>query len=312
MKPSAFEYSRPESIGEAVALLAELGSDSKVLAGGQSLIPLLSMRLAAPAHLIDINRIAELSYVRTASDGPTPDGPASNGPVSNGPALGAQGVRVGALARHSEVERDADAGAVQPLLSQALRQVAHPTIRNRGTTLGSIVHADPAGEMPAVLCVLGGSVSVASLSGRRVIRAEDFFLGPLESAIQPDELAVEAFFPGLSELSGTAFEEVSRRQGDYAVCGVAVLVCLDEDLRISAARAGYLSLAGTPLVVDLTEALLGRTFDGDLAGAGELARTMVDPAADIHASADYRRQLAAVLTDRAVRSAARIAAGASA
>lgn len=302
MKPSAFEYSRPESVSEAVALLAELGSDSKVLAGGQSLIPLLSMRLAAPAHLIDINRIAELSYVRTASDGS----------ASGGPARGARGVRVGALARHSEVERDADARGTQPLLSQALRQVAHPTIRNRGTTLGSIVHADPAGEMPAVLCVLGGSVSVASLSGRRVIRAEDFFLGPLESAIQPDELAIEAFFPALGELSGTAFEEVSRRQGDYAVCGVAVLVCLDDDLRVSAARAGYLSLAGTPLVVDLTEALLGRTFDGDLAGAGELARTMVDPAADIHASADYRRQLAAVLTDRAVRSAARIAAGASA
>lgn len=290
MKPSAFEYSRPESIGEAVSLLSELGSDAKVLAGGQSLIPLLSMRLAAPAHLIDINRIAELSYV-----------------IADVP-----GVSVGALARHSQLDRDAGARDCQPLLSQALRLVAHPTIRNRGTTLGSIVHADPAGEMPAVLCMLGGSVTVASLSGRRVITAEDFFLGPMESAIQPDELAIEAFFPALSELSGTAFEEVSRRQGDYALCGVAMLVSLDADLRISSARAGFLSLAGTPLVVDLTEVLAGLAFDSDLSAAGELARTVVDPATDIHATADYRRQLAAVLTDRAVRSAARTAAGVTA
>lgn len=308
MKPSAFEYSRPESVGEAVSLLAQLGSDAKVLAGGQSLLPLLSMRLAAPAHLIDINRIAELSYVSSSGAGCA----GSGGAGSDGTGLRGAGVSVGALARHSRVERDAAARSCQPLLSQALRLVAHPTIRNRGTTLGSIVHADPAGEMPAVLCVLGGSVTVASSSGRRVIGAEDFFLGPLESATQPDELAIEAFFPALSELSGTAFEEVSRRHGDYALCGVAVLVCLDEDLRITSARAGYLSLAGTPLVVELTEALLGRTFDGDLSAAGELARTAVDPAADIHASADYRRQLAAVLTDRAVRSAVRTAAGVNA
>lgn len=290
MKPPAFEYSRPESVAEAVTLLAEFGPDGKVLAGGQSLIPLLSMRLAAPAHLVDINRIAELDYVRC-------DG---------------RGVRAGALARHAGVERDAEARSTQPLLSYALRVVAHPTIRNRGTTLGSIVHADPAGEMPTVLCLLGGSVTVASVSGRRIIRAEDFFLGPLESALRPDELAIEVFFPALSRLSGTAFEEISRRHGDYAMCGVGALVCLDEDLRITSARAGYLSIAGTPLVLDLTEAVRGRAFDGDLSGAVELARTAVDPAADIHASADYRRQLAAVLTHRTLCSAARTAAGVSA
>jgi carbon-monoxide dehydrogenase medium subunit len=282
VKPSAFDYSRPDSLGEAVEILAELGSDGKVLAGGQSLLPILSMRLAAPAHLVDINRIAELSYVRAD------------------PA----GVRVGALARHRELERDGDARRVQPLLSEALRYVAHPTIRNRGTSVGSIVHADPSGEMPAILCLLGGSVTVASRSGRRTVAGGDFFLGPLESAVQPGELAIEAFFPALARQSGTAFTEVSRRHGDYAVCGVGVVVTVDDDLRIVSARAGYLSVAPTPLVVDLTEAIAGRSFDSDLSDVARCARAAVDPEPDIHASADYRRHLVGVLTARAVRSAA--------
>jgi carbon-monoxide dehydrogenase medium subunit len=287
VKPPAFDYSRPETLEEAVGLLAELSSGGKVLAGGQSLLPILSMRLAAPEHLVDINRIAELDTISAGPDG----------------------VRLGALARHAAVERDPAVRSTQPLIPAALRQVAHPTIRNRGTTLGSIVHADPSGEMPAVLALLGGSVTAVSARGRRTISVAEFFLGPLESALGPDEIAVEAYFPALAVRSGTAFAEVSRRHGDYAVCGVAALVSVDQERRITSARAGYLSIASTPLVLDLTEAVLGRRCADDLSAAGRLARQLVEPDADIHASADYRRDLAGVLSDRVITEAARAAAG---
>ncbi|MDQ1738546.1 MAG: aerobic carbon-monoxide dehydrogenase medium subunit [Pseudonocardiales bacterium] len=286
MKPPAFDYSRPESLDETLGLLAEYGPDAKVLAGGQSLLPLLSMRLIAPARLVDVNRLAELAYIRSGPDA----------------------VRVGALARHTAVLRDADAKEHQPLLAEALAVVAHPTIRNRGTSVGSLVHADPAAELPAVLCLLGGSVTVASAAGQRIVPAAEFFTGPLESAVQPGELAIEAAFPAPPARAGSAFVEVSRRHGDYAVCGVAVVVELDADLRISAARAGYLSISPTPLVLDLTDPISGRPFDADLSAAAALARATVDPEPDIHASADYRRQLAGVLTGRALATAARRAA----
>ena len=159
MKPAPFVYHAPETLGEALAVLAEVGHDGKVLAGGQSLVPLLSMRLASPAHVVDINRLPDLAYVTVGDDA----------------------VRVGALARHAQVERDAEAAVAQPLLREALRLVAHPVVRNRGTTVGSIVHADPAAEMPAVLALLGGEIEVASSAGRRMIAAVDLFVGPLES-----------------------------------------------------------------------------------------------------------------------------------
>lgn len=287
MKPPAFDYSRPESLDEALGLLAECGPDAKVLAGGQSLLPLLSMRLIAPARLVDVNRLTELAYIRSGPDE----------------------VRVGALARHAAVLRDAGARDRQPLLAEALAVIAHPTIRNRGTSIGSLVHADPSAELPAVLCLLGGSVTLASATGRRTVPADEFFTGPLESAVRPGELAIEASFPALPARAGTAFAEVSRRHGDYAICGVAVLIQLDEDLRISTARAGYLSVSATPLVLDLTEAISGRPHDGDLSAAATLAHATVDPEPDIHASAAYRRQLAGVLTGRALGIAARRAAG---
>ncbi|HEY7046551.1 MAG TPA: FAD binding domain-containing protein [Jatrophihabitantaceae bacterium] len=281
MKPPPFDYSRPSSVDEALSVLASLGADGKVLAGGQSLVPLLSMRLAAPHHLVDINRLASLAYVRGDADA----------------------VRVGAIARHADVEADADAARVQPLLRRALRLVAHPTIRNRGTTVGSLAHADPAAEMPAVLAVLGGTVRLASTAGIREVAAADFFAGPLECALRPGELAVEAAFPAAPARSGSAVEEVSRRHGDYAVCGVCVVVTLDDDRHISSVRAGYVSVAPTPLVLDLTEAVRGRAYDAPL----DAVRGAVDvePEADIHATADYRRHLAGVLTVRAVQAAAR-------
>lgn len=279
MKPSPFGYSRPASVDEALSTLAAHGSDAKVLAGGQSLLPILSMRLAAPHHLVDINRLTELDYVR----------------------LDASTVRVGALARHARVLADTAARVAQPLLAQALRLVAHATIRNRGTTVGSIVHADPSGEMTAVLALLGGSVRVASKSAHRDVPADEFFLGPLESAVAPGELALEASFPVLGPRSGTAFVEVSRRQGDYAVCGVGALVELDGEGVVSSARTAYLSVSATPLVLDVSEA------GEDFAAAAALAHEQVDPEADIHATADYRRHLAGVLTERALRAAHAVA-----
>jgi carbon-monoxide dehydrogenase medium subunit len=286
VKPPPFGYSRPESLGDALRTLEGLGSDGKVLAGGQSLVPLLSMRLAAPHHLVDINRLTELAYVR----------------VSDGQ------VRVGALARHAAVLADESAAAAQPLLRQALRLVAHATIRNRGTTVGSIVHADPSGEMTAVLALLSGTVRVARAGGERTVPAEEFFLGPLESAVAPGELAVEARFPVLTPRTGTAFVEVARRHGDYAVCGVGAVVSLDADGGISSARTAYLSVAPTPLVLDLTAAVGAEL---DFAAAAAAARDGVDPEPDIHATADYRRHLAGVLTERAMRAAHRKAQAAA-
>jgi carbon-monoxide dehydrogenase medium subunit len=286
MKPSAFTYHRPASVDEALDVLAETGTDGKVLAGGQSLVPMLNMRLAAPGHLVDINRLAELAFVRREPGA----------------------VRVGALARHADTERDAAAFAAVPLLRQATAQVAHPAIRNRGTTVGSLAHADPAAELPAVLAVLGGSVTLASAAGRRTVPAAEFFVGPLESALRPGELAVEAVFPEPPPGTGSAWLEVSRRQGDYALCGVGVLVTVDGDRRVAAARAGYISVGPVPVVVELTPAVAGAPADGvDWAGAAELARSAVTPEDDIHAPAAYRRHLVGVLTARAGAAAARAA-----
>lgn len=283
MKPSPFEYNAPESLEEALSALARVGGDGKVLAGGQSLLPILNMRLAAPAHIVDINRVAELAYVRVEPDA----------------------VHVGALARHADVERDEAAHGALPLLRQALQLVAHPVIRNRGTTVGSLAHADPSGEMTAVLALTGGSVTAARQGATREIAAADFFAGPLESSLEPGELAVSAQFPRFPGRTGTAFVEVARRHGDYAVCGLAAAVTLDASGAVESARAAYISMAPTPLVLDLTEAVTGRTpAEADWSAAGEVAEGQVEPEADIHASADYRRHLARVLTARALAEAA--------
>jgi carbon-monoxide dehydrogenase medium subunit len=270
-------------MAEALSVLAEAGADGKVLAGGQSLVPILNMRLAAPAHIIDINRIPDLAFVR----------------VEDG------GVRIGALARHADVERDDPAFDVLPLLRQALRLVAHPVIRNRGTTVGSLAHADPSGEMTAVLALTGGTVEVARQGATRTVAAEQFFVAPLESAVEPGEMAVSAHFPAPSPRTGTAFVEVARRHGDYAVCGLAAMVTLQQDGTIAQARAAYISVGPTPVVLDLTEALHGvAVAEADWAAAGRLAQGQVDPEPDIHATADYRRHLVGVLTGRALREAA--------
>ena len=288
MKPAPFRYADPGSLDEALAVLSSEGEGAKVLAGGQSLIPLLSMRLAAPTTLVDINRVPGLDTVEATGDG----------------------VRVGALVRHNQLLKDDAAARVQPLLARATANVAHPAVRNRGTTVGSIAHADPAGEMTSVLALTDGSVTVATPAGTSDVRWHDFFVGPLETSISGAAVVTSAFFPALPVRSGTAFAEIARRKGDYAVCGAGVVVTLDEDRRLAAVRASYVSVGLVPQVHDLTEAVHGLPVDAaDWSAAGALARGKVDPDSDLHASADYRRLLVGVLTERTLRAAADEAAG---
>jgi carbon-monoxide dehydrogenase medium subunit len=274
MKPPVVRYHRPSTVDEAVALLADAGTDGKVLAGGQSLVPLLNMRLASPGVLVDVNRLASLAYVRADPDC----------------------VRIGALARHA----DTLGQPAIPLLAEATACVAHAAIRNRGTTVGSIVHADPAAEMPAVLSLLSGSVVLTALGKSRTVPAAEFFLGALASAVEPGELATEAVFPLPPARTGTAWLELSRRHGDYALCGVGVLVTIDDDRRVTLLRAAYSGIGDTPVVLDLTPAAAGAGHDAvDWAAVGALASAGVEPGDDIHATAAYRRHLVGVLTARA-------------
>jgi 2-furoyl-CoA dehydrogenase FAD binding subunit len=276
MKPAPFAYLRPATLEDALAALAGQ-QGAKVLAGGQSLVPLLSMRLAAPSMLVDINALPDLGHVTVTGGG---DGAGA-------------GVRIGALARHADVLASTEAAASQPLLAMALSHVAHPTIRNRGTTVGSLVHADAAAEMPMVLRLLDGSVDVASVRGRRTIPAAELFAGPLESTLAHDEIAVEAFFPALAPGAGVAFQEIARRHGDYALVGVAAHVETAGG-EVTRARIGFVSVSDVPVVVDVTDAL------DDPAGA---ALAELEPADDIHATAAYRAHLVKVLTPRVLADA---------
>ena len=205
MKPPAFEYVAPRSQAEALAVLARHGDAARVLAGGQSLIPLLNFRLAQPATLVDVNRLAELAYVR-ARDG---------------------GVAIGALTRQHALEQDPLVRGRLPLLAEATRQIGHLPIRHRGTVGGNLAHADPASELPAAMLALEAELTLATQQGSRTVAAEQFFLGPLSTALRPDELLVEIRVPGLPPGTGGAFLEVARRQGDYALVGVAALVTLN-------------------------------------------------------------------------------------
>jgi len=264
VKPAPFAYRRPETLAEAIAILAET-PDAKVLAGGQSLVPLMSMRLAGPAMLVDINGLPGLDQITIEDDG----------------------VRVGALARHAAVLASPEVRRVQPVVTMALAQVAHATIRNRGTAVGSLVHADAAAELPAVLALLGGSVEVEGPRGRRTIPADELYVGPLESSLAADEIAVSAFFPALAPGAGVAFEEIARRHGDYALVGATALAEGDS------LHVGYLAVNDVPTVVDLTG-----VPDDDLA---RRALERLEPIDDIHATAAYRAHLVRVLTGRVVR-----------
>jgi carbon-monoxide dehydrogenase medium subunit len=285
VKPAPFVHHAPRTVDEAVAVLARVGHDGKVLAGGQSLVPLLNMRLASPAHLVDVNGVEGLGGIEVLPEA----------------------VRVGALVRHRGLERSTAAAAVLPLLRQAVVNVAHPAIRNRGTTVGSLAHADPAGEMPSVLALTDGVIEVVGPGGTREIAWDSFFLGPLETSLAHDELAVAARFGRLPEGTRTAFAESARRHGDYAVAGVGVAVTLT-DGTVASARASFVSVTPVPSVLDLSEVIGGLEPGTDAWAAGldattEVVRQHVDPDEDIHATAEYRRMLAAELTRRTLTTA---------
>ncbi len=285
MKPAPFKYYAPKTSDEALSLLAQHGYDAKALAGGQSLIPTMNFRLAQPAILIDLNPIESLDYIEATDDG---------------------GLRIGAMTRHAQVERSPLIAERVPLLHETMPHVAHPQIRNRGTIGGSLAHADPAAELPAVSLVLNGRFTLRSAKGRRQLAAQDFFLGLFTTALQPDELLTEIALPPMPARSGWAFVETARRHGDFALAGVAALVTLDKAGKCADARLAFLSVGdGAVLAQNAANALRGQAPTAEaIAAAAEIAAAQdIDPTGDIHASADFRRHLTKVLTRRALEQA---------
>ena len=284
MKPARFEYAAPRTTQEALALLARHGSGAKVLAGGQSLLPVLNFRLARPSVLIDLNGIPGLD---TIEEDPT-----------------TRELVIGALARQSDVERAPVVARLNPLLAEALRHVGHRTIRNRGTVVGSLAHADPAAELPLVLVTLEGRVKLANGERERWVTAREFFVSYLTTALEPDELLIEARFPVLKEGSGWAIEEFSRRNGDFALAAACVTL---EIVSGVVARCAVAVAGGGPTPVrapDAERALTGHELsDAVITEAAALAAAGCEFDSDIHGSAEYRRHLTQTLVGRALSAA---------
>ncbi|MDI3339243.1 MAG: xanthine dehydrogenase family protein subunit M [Sphaerobacter sp.] len=288
MKPPVFDYRAPVSVEETQQALAEYQADGKLLAGGQSLVPMLNMRLARPAVLIDINRVTELAFVR-ADDG---------------------GLTIGALTRQQALLEHPTVQERWPLLAEATRHIGHRTIRNRGTVGGSLAHADPAAELPAVMLALDAVVTVSSTRGERQIPARDFVVDYLTTALEPTELLRSVWVPALPPRTGWAFQEVSRRHGDFALVAVAALVTLDAAGVCTDARLVLTGVGPTPVPVDLRQTLIGAApSPAAVAAAAEAAQAAVDPPSDVHAPAEYRRHLARVLARRALTTAIERAGG---
>jgi aerobic carbon-monoxide dehydrogenase medium subunit len=284
VKPAPFEYFRPRSVDEALSLLTEHGSDAKALAGGQSLIPAMNFRLATPSVLVDLNALSELSYMKDD----------------------AGGVRIGGMTRQRAVERSTLVSDRVPLVAETMPHIAHPAIRNRGTIGGSLAHADPAAELPAVALALNARLMVSSTSGVREVPANEFFVGLFTTAVQPGELLTGIRIPPPPARSGFAFQEISRRHGDFALVGVAGAVQLDENGRCADARIALLSVGDRPMLAgQASKVLVGQppSAESVRAAADAAATQDIDPSSDIHASARYRRQLANVLTRRVLERA---------
>ncbi|MBY8860039.1 xanthine dehydrogenase family protein subunit M [Nocardia sp. CA2R105] len=284
MKPAAFEYHSPTTAEEAVTLLAELGEEAKIIAGGQSLVPMLALRLAVFDHLVDLRRPAELRGIEIGSDS----------------------VRIGAGTTHAAVGASPEIRRAVPLLSRATPLIGHFQIRNRGTIGGAIAHADAAGEYPAVAATLDAEIETLSPRGRRTIVAAEFFTGMWSTALEPDEIVTAIRFPVRHGRSGFAIEEFARRTGDFAMAGATLAVQLDADSRISHCAIGLFGLAPTPVRARETEAeLLGRPIEAVVAeeiGASATAGLHAIPA-DVHGSAEYRRRLGTAMVARAWRRA---------
>jgi CO/xanthine dehydrogenase FAD-binding subunit len=279
LKPADFKYHRPRNINEALILLQEFGDEGKILAGGQSLMPLMNFRLAQPAHIIDINFINGMDYTRRDK------------------GL----LRIGCLARQSHLLDSPIVREHCPLLAEALTYVGYEQIRNRGTLCGSLAHADPAAELPAVLLALDGFVTVGNLTTKREVAARDFFKSYLTTALSSDEMVVEASIPETPPGAGWSFTEFARRFGDFAIVGVAVLLVREQE-KIADARIALTGVGDKPWrELSVEQMLVGQKASADLfAKIGVEIATRINPGSDIHASESYRRSLATVLTRRAL------------
>jgi len=288
MKPAPFKYYAPTTVDEALAHLAEHGWDAKVLAGGQSLIPLLNFRLAQPSVLVDLNNVSELFYIRP-DDG---------------------GLLLGAMTRQSQVEHDPLVAEQAPLVHEVMPQIAYPQIRTRGTFGGSLAHADPSAELVAVSLALKARLRLRSQAGERWVPADEFFVGLFTTVLEPDELLVEVALPPMPPRSGWSFLQITRRHHDFCIAGVAVLVTLDDAAsaysQCEQAKLVFLSAGDGPVNArQAAEMLVGQVPTPELirAAAETAASADIDPGSDIHASAEYRRHLSKVLARRALTQA---------
>jgi CO/xanthine dehydrogenase FAD-binding subunit len=283
VKPPRFEYARPQTVEQSLSLLADGDEETRILAGGQSLVPMLNLRVAQLSRLIDINALSELSFI-TQENG---------------------ALRVGALARHRDLELSETVRTAQPLLSRAAAEIGHLAIRNRGTIGGSLVHADPAAEWPLIAVTLDAQLVLRSKENTRLVAARDFFIGPLTTVIKPDELLCEIRFPAAAGRTLWGFQEFCRRPGDFAIAAIACRLSLDDRGCCAAASLAVGGAHSTPLFISDIEGVLRgcRGEDAALKEAAEIAGAAVDPSSDIHASADYRRRLVKVLALRALRQA---------
>lgn len=283
MKPPKFQYVRPTTIKDAVAALAAAGDDGKIIAGGQSLVPMLNFRLLSPSVLIDINRIPGLGEIQEQPDG---------------------GLKIGALTRHHALETSLVVKRLYPVLHAAMQHVAHLAIRNRGTIGGSITHADPAAELPMMMKLLDANITLVSSKGTRIVEADDFFLGALTSDVEENELVTEINLPPLPQGAGWAFEEVARRAGDFALAAVGVVLHVEQG-KVAEARIGVMGVADTPVRINDAETILFNQ-SCDPAVLDEVVQAVVQavqPSSDLHASAEYRLHLIEVLVRRTIMTA---------
>ena len=284
MYPSRFRYEAPHSLAEAIALLRDGGDYAKVLAGGQSLVPLMKLRFASPELLVDINNLPGLSYHRSDPDGT---------------------LRIGALCRHAELERSALLASTQPTMAAAARLIADPIVRNRGTLVGSLCHADPQGDWASVVLALGGSVVAQGPGGRRSIPMTEFVTGPFENRLEPDEIAIEAVIPAAQGVRSGGYLKLERRVGDFATVGVAVAL-ETKDSVVSRAGIALTGVGGSTIAAtEAAAALTGRPLTADsISEAAELAAAAARPRTDHRGSAEYKRHMVATFVDRILTRAA--------
>jgi carbon-monoxide dehydrogenase medium subunit len=286
MKPAQFEYHAPESLDDVLALLGRFGGDARILAGGQSLVPLMNMRLARPRYIVDINRVGGLSYIKIDGDY----------------------LAIGALTRHRTIERSETVRAACPLLSKAVGFVGHPQVRTRGTIGGSLAHADPAAEYPVVAAALEGQIILQSARGERIIGWRHFFVSDYTTDVEPDEVVVEVRFPLYRGPNACEFVELSRRHGDFALVEAAVQIEFDERKKFSRVAIGLGGVGSMPLRASLAEEILRGELPGKdiIREAAAAAASNLDPVTDVQASAAYRKQMASLLVFRALERAAGI------